>query len=363
MDALVAPWPRPVILPHAAGQPPVRGILQKALKPKRVLVPASGVCFKSRGVDCIAVVCVSEGEVVIPPRPHHNLAAVGILLFVEVRAEAVAVDVFGHLVGEVKVREGMRVDVGRVPKHGIHEIVSGQGVLEGCEVVLDVRQLVGMQVVRFGLVQLDVHLPAAERGVRRWPPAFKIALDSVDLQDVPAGDFIAVDVGGQQRGDVHAVLVALDVLHEQVHAPVVAVDEEFAEATAGRVAVDLVAHLVHDRVADEAFVRVRAVEDPVVFCRHAQQRHVVVHPEGILGLQGVRLLGEELGGRSSNLDGDLAVVLVGFVVDVVEPTGVVGHRHGGHDARLVHDRGGRGDLNEGQVGLVEVHARAVVDRG
>ena len=161
VDALVAPWPRPVIFPHASGQPTVRRVFQQTLKPKRVLVPATGVCFKSRGVDGIAVVCVSKGEVVIPPRPHHNLAPVGVLLFVEVRAEAVAVDVLGHLVGEVKVHEGMRVDVRRVPQQGVHEVVPGQGVLEGCEVVLDVRQLVGMQVVRFRLVQLDVHLSAS----------------------------------------------------------------------------------------------------------------------------------------------------------------------------------------------------------
>ena len=63
------------------------------------------------------------------------------------------------------------------------------------------------------------------------------------------------------------------------------------------------------------------MENPIVFRGHAQKGHVVVGPRRILRFQRIRLLGEELGRGTADFDGDLAIVLVGGVVQRVQALG------------------------------------------
>ena len=360
VDRLVAPHARAVVVPHAPREATVIGVLPQAFPPERMQDPTPGVGLKPCRVVAVAPVGVAKPKVVVPPRTHHNFAAVRILLFVEVGAESVRVDVLGDFVGEIHLDERLGVDVWGIPEHGVGEVAAGKGVLERREVVFDVVQLQRMQVVRLRFVHLDGLDFAAQLGVWGVPPPFEVALNAVHLHDVPAGQFVPRRVRRQQRGDVHPVVVALDVLHEHVHPAVVAVDVQFAMPVARRVAPQNRPHLVDDGVANERLVGVRAMQDPVVFHGQPHQRHVVVGPGGILGFQGVGLLGKELRGRAPDFDGDLAVVFVGGVAQGVEAAGEVGHLHVGHNPRIVEDGGVRGDLDQGQIRLVHVDARPVV---
>ena len=228
--------------------------------------------------------------------------------------------------------------------------------------LLDVVELQGVQVVGLGFVHLDELLISAQTRIRRRPTSFKIALDAVDFHDVPPRHLVPHRVGRQQRGDVHAVDVALDVFHQHVHPAVVSVDVQLAVPATGRVPADDVPHFVDDGVAHQRFVRVRSVQNPVVLRRHAQQRDVVVHPQRVLGLKGVRLLGEELRRRSADFDGDLAIVFVGEVLQSVDAAGEVGHLHVRDDAGIVENRGVCGDLDQRQRRFIHVHTRPIVLR-
>ena len=220
-----------------------------------------------------------------------------------------------------------------------------------------------MQIFCLRLVHLDELFVAPQARVWRHPASFKVSLDAVHFHDVPAGELVARSVRRKQRGNVHAVVVALDVLHQHVHAAVVAIDEEFAVPPTGGVAPDFVPHLIDDGVAHQGLVGIRPVKNPIVLRRHPQKRNVVVGPEGILGFQRVRLLGEKLRGRATDFDGDLAVVLVGGVVQRIEPAFQVGHLHVGDDARIVQNRGVRGHLHQREGRLVHVDAGPIVLRG
>ena len=325
--------------------------------------PTPRVGLKPFSRVTVAAVGVAKAQVVVPPGPHHNLAAVRVLLFVEILAQTVGVHVFGDLVGEIHFNERLRIDVRRITELGVGEIGACQGVFKCCEVRLDVLKLEGMQVVRLRLVHLNLLGFAPKFGVRRIPAALVIALDSVHLHDVSAGHFVACSVSGQQRGDVHAVVVSLDVFHEHVHPSVVSVDVKLAVPASGGVLADRRPHFVNDGVAHQGLVGIRPVEDPIVLSRHAHERHVVVGTGGILRFQGVRLLGEELGGRPPNLDGDLTVVLVGLVGEGVETSRQVRDLHVGHDARVVQDGGVGRDLDQRQRRLVHVNTRSVVFGG
>ena len=360
VDGLVTPHARAVVVPHAPREAAVIGVLPQAFPPERVQDPTPGVGLKARSVVAVAPVGVAKPKVVVPPRTHHNFAPVRILLFVEVGAESVSVNVLGDFVGEIHLDERLGVDVRSVPEHGVGEVAPGQGVLERREVVFDVVQLQGVQIVRFGFVHLDGLDFAAQLGIWGIPATFVIALNAVHLHDVPTGQFVARRVRRKQRGDVHSVVVALDVLHEHVHPAVIPVDVQLAMPVPRRVAPQNRPHLVDDGVANERLVGVRAMKDPVVLDRQPRQRHIVVGPCRILGFQGVGLLGEKLGGRAPDFDGDLAIVFVGGVAQGVEAAGKVGDLHVGHDPGVVEDGGVRGDLDQGQIRLVHVDARPVV---
>ena len=102
------------------------------------------------------------------------------------------------------------------------------------------------------------------------------------------------------------------------------------------------------------------MEDPIVFSGHAQKRHVVVGPCRILGFKRIRLLGEELRRRTADLNGDLAIVLVGGVVQRVQSPGKIRDLHVGHNPWIVQNGGVCGDLDQRQRRLVQEHAGAVV---
>ena len=288
------------------------------------------------------------------------MASIRILLFVEVGAQAIGVDVLRDLVGEIHVDERLGLDVRLVAQHRIREVGARQGVLELREVIFDVRELQGVQILSLWLVHLDELLIAPQARVRRHPPPFEVSLDAVHLHDVAAGELVARSVRRKQRGNVHTVVVALDVFHQHVHAAVVAVDVELAVPPPGGVAPNFVPHLVDDGVAHQGLVRIRPMENPIVLCWHAQQRHVVVGPKGILGFERVRLLGEKLRGRAADFDGDLAVVLVGRVTQRVDSAFQVGHLHVGDDARVVQNRAVRGHLHQREGRLVHVNAGPIV---
>ena len=235
----------------------------------------------------IAPIRVAKAQVEIPPGSHHNLAAVRVFFLVEVRAQSVGVHILRDLVREVHVDERLGLNERPVPQLRICEVVPRKRVLKLCEMLLDIIELQGVQVVGLGFVHLDELLISAQTRIRRSPTSFKIALDAVDFHDVPPRHLVPHRVGRQQRGDVHAVDVALDVFHQHVHPAVVSVDVQFAVPATGRVPADDVPHLVNDGVAHQCFVRVRPVQNPVVLRRHAQQRDVVVHPQRVLGLEGV----------------------------------------------------------------------------
>ena len=217
-----------------------------------------------------------------------------------------------------------------------------------------------MQTVCLGFVKLNHLRITAESWIRRRPPGLKVSLQPVHFQNVPAGKFVPQRVDGLKVGDVDAVEVALDVLHQHVHSAVIAVDVEFAIPPTGGVSSEPVAEFVDDGVSHQRLVRIRPVQDPIVLGRHAQERNVGVASEWCLCLKSVGLLGEKLRGRAADLNGDLAVEFVGSIRERVHPPWQVGHLHVAHHAWIVYDGIDRGDLDEWQGGFPKHDAGPVV---
>ena len=127
-------------------------------------------------------------------------------------------------------------------------------MLKRGEVILDVCQLERMQVVRLGFVHLDELLVVPQRGIGRGPATVKVALNPVHFHDVPPCEFVARRIGWKERRNVHPVVVPLDVLHEHVYPPIVAVDVEFAVPPARGVTVDFVPQFINQGVAHQRLV-------------------------------------------------------------------------------------------------------------
>src|SRR6185436_16079458 len=141
----------------------------------------------------------------------------------------------------------------------------------------------------------------------------------VAFEDVAAGNIRLGVVLGTELGDVHAVLAALDFFYEHVDAEVVPCrqwhvapgQEELDEPRAGRVAAHLVAQFEGQRVADERFVLIRGVEDPVGFGREAEWREFELVAIAIARLESHGGLRQAQGGVAAALDITLAVEVGG----------------------------------------------------
>jgi hypothetical protein len=134
---------------------------------------------------------------------------------------------------------------------------------------------------------------------------------TIDLEDVSTGDSRILLATGAHPFHVDPILPAFDLLHERVHAAVVArrdfafadMQKEFAEPRPHRIAPDLIAELVKKRVAQQGAIDlIGAVEDPVRLLRQTQQAHISVLSAPILKLDGERTLGSSQRRRSARLD-------------------------------------------------------------
>ena len=96
----------------------------------------------------------------------------------------------------------------------------------------------------------------------------------VERPNVTARNVVATDVGLFKLAHVHAVLAALDFFDKHVHAAVHAVDVEVKVLGAGAVVARLPKEPVGKRVAHQALVHVRAVQNPVVGRGEPEQAHV-----------------------------------------------------------------------------------------
>ena len=216
------------------------------------------------------VVDVAQGQVEIPHRPHGQLAAGAVPVLVHEQAQGIGVDVLDYFVDDEII--GKR---GQVKKAAIVSPRSGQGRLQTVGVGADIVFLLRLYIVR-GRVVIQIKKAVSPEGVGRVPAAVDAVDIAVDPDDIAAGHIVAVHLLGVEAGDGDAVTVALDFFQQHIDAEIVAVDDHFAKAAAAGVGPHPARHPVYQGVAQERFVAVRSVEDPVVFGRQPQKGDVAV---------------------------------------------------------------------------------------
>ena len=214
---------------------------------------------------------VAEAEVIIPYRPGGDLASPAVAVFVIIAAQPVAVDVLAQLVDDIVVDKRGDVQVGGVAAGRVVGMVAVNGILEGPEIMTDIVFLRGCDTVGFGIdiliagQQIIVGIGLVPAVEARFPGFF------VYLEDIPAGEGVAGIVVIIHLLDGHAVLVALDLLREDVHPLVVTVEHQLAETGAGSIPSPFAGQVVGEHIAHEGAVVIRSIQHPVVFFGQAQQ--------------------------------------------------------------------------------------------
>ena len=130
-------------------------------------------------------------------------------------------------------------------------------------------------------------------------------------------------VCGTHLSNVHAVLVSLDFLGEEIKSTIVTVDDDLAIFRAWRIVTELRGQIVGKTVAHIGGLVIHGIEYPVVFGRQAHQgdvvgRYVIIKAR----FESVGLLVVSLRGGTATLNADTAaiaqvscIVLVGQVID------------------------------------------------
>ena len=119
------------------------------------------------------------------------------------------------------------------------------------------------------------------------------------FEDVAAGDLWFGVIGGTEFRDVDAIFAAANFFLQHVDSHVAGlaqfgwrfVDEQFDKVSAGSVLADLVAQFVGEHIADESFVRVGSVEDPIGIGRQSEEGDFDVVVLLVEGPEGVGALG------------------------------------------------------------------------
>src|SRR5690606_12641611 len=198
-----------------------------------------------------------------------------------------------------------------------------------------------------------------QRRVPGRPAITAAARKLVDLEKVSAGEVITADLVRVQLGNVYTRFVALDFLKEHKQSHVFSVQHHFAETLPRSILTHIATELICERIADEGLVVVRREKDPVFLFRHSQDGCIYALPFFVPQLDTVLFFWEHLRRRTAYFYTNLAVVVVGFVADVIDhPRPIVDDLHVGHDFGIIQDSLAVGiDYYNGKIGFGKLLAK------
>ncbi len=223
--------------------------------------------------------------------------------------------------------EAREVEVLAIASLGVLPRASEDGALEGVVVLADVVVLYGEDVLIVGILDGD------GRGACRGEVFRFLRCVGVNLDEVAAGQQVALRAGAVHLVDVHAVLAYVDGIAELVATLVLAVHDDIYRLAVGRVAnAHASAYLEGQAVAQQGLVAVVVDERPLLGFGRSVERTLLFVELDAVGLLGVRhrvvasqprraVLFED-GSAAVGDDADAGVQLVDFIEWVVARKGV-----------------------------------------
>ena len=107
---------------------------------------------------------------------------------------------------------------------------------------------------------------------------------------------------GRQRFNINAVVILLDGFDDSVNAKVVPVKVRFDPSRPRRVTIDLIAQVIHQRIADQRTIELaRPVEDPIGFARHPEHAELAILIVLVAKFNAVLFLRKACRTRASNV--------------------------------------------------------------
>ena len=166
-------------LPQLPIAVPVAALVVRVLPQARPPVSIGLIPIPADGIVAREIVRISEREVIVPNRCRDDLR-VRAAVFVKIGGQPVAVDLLRDFDKPPVVDERIDVDVGRVAEHRVAEVRAVECIVEGVDVVAQIRRLRGVE--NSGGVGVHSH-----GEVRR-----AIRTRAVAAEDVAAGDQVGV---------------------------------------------------------------------------------------------------------------------------------------------------------------------------
>ena len=354
---------------------PVEGHLQSVVRVARVhgIVPLVGLL--SVIIVGVAPCDVEVPERHLPPWVDAGLLRARVTIFIQVGREPIAVDVHGYLCREQIVDERSFVDVVAVASLRILPVVGEERTLHLVYLLLQgtLRSggqggpvfLVGRLVLIVDVLprQFVVALHVAPGMVLRDIVRLVVA---VYLHEIVARE---VAVASARIFEVEAILTLRDTLAEGIHAIIVAVEEELAEASVGHIVHPGTSQVERQDVAEHRLVAPRCDEGPLVVLPHAQYLHLllvtaVVGKESFLQCpEGVRLLVGAVERRVAPVFQGYPSLVVDSLVGVGDGVAmielafaIVNHLHLGQDIGVAQNHLTlHVDEDDGKVRLVYLH--------
>jgi len=184
----------------------------------------------------------------------------------------------------------------------------------------------------------------------------RINLWSIQFHDVATRNLVASHFLRFEFGQIQATLVNFDFFNQHIHPLVVTVEVELKEVRTGWPGTGQIAEVISQHITHQGLIGVRPVKHPVVFFRHAQERHIQILPQLVPGLHRVAFLRKIRRRIAPDLDTNLAVVFKGCVFQGVKSGRAVKHRHINHNLlNLVNGLPTSIDAYQRQITHAQIH--------